>query len=227
VRELEDAVQAAVAQGGPEATAALMAGRAATRAKHSAADVLDQLRDEPVQVFQQATWQKDAGIDRLREIGRLAPQELPKIGRAYLDDLLQQATAAGGFQKAQGLWSKWQNLGPQTKRLLFGHDTGLVSDLDRFFLLAKKAAENPNPSGTGYVVSLGAQGGLLITEPVTGAIAQISTAGLSKLLHSRRGVQALTRGLSVKLENKATAAAAVSSLLRLAGDDARPAGGSQ
>lgn len=194
VTRLDKAVRQAVAKAGPEATAALEEGRAATTAKYGAAAVLDQIRQEPVQAYGQAVYAKDAGIQHLRQVAELAPAEIPKIGRAYLDDLLSTATAGGGFDRAQGLSAKWQALGPETKQLLFGEQ---VDSLDKFFLLAKKIGENPNPSGSGITWSQGAQLGLMFTSPMTGVPVVLGTGALSTILHSPTAAKLLTQGLSI------------------------------
>lgn len=172
----------------------LDAGRAATRAKYTAADVLASLRDEPVQTFRQATWAKDAGIDRLREVSKIAPETMPQIGRAYLDDLLQQATSQGGFDHATKIASDWQKLGSGTKMLLF-KDPLYIKSLDNFFTLGKKIAENPNPSGTALTLWKGGELTALVASPLTGATYSLGMATLSKLLHSPVGVRLLTEGL--------------------------------
>lgn len=201
VQQLEAKVQQTAGRMGRGALNALMEGRRATVSKYGAADVLDQLRTEPVQVFNQTVWAKDAGIDRLREIATIAPNELPKIGRAYLEDLVGKATAQGGFSGADGLFTKWQNLGPQTKQLLF-QNPRLVRDLDSFFLLAKKINENPNPSGSAYVASLAAQGGYLALDPVTGGAMAITGYTLAKLLHNPTTVRLLTQGLRTRANTR-------------------------
>jgi len=216
VKSLDEAVRATALSAGRPAFDALLEGRRATVAKHAAGDLLRRLREEPVQVFNQATWQKDAGIERLREIAQHAPAEMPKLGRAYLDDLLGTATAEGSFGRTQGIWQKWQNLGPETKKLLF-RNSSLIKDLDHFFLLAKKAAESPNPSGTALTAASWATGvGLIITSPTTGIPLVLSSGAVSKLLRSPRVVKALTHGMQVKLGNKAAATAAASEILTLA-----------
>lgn len=222
VRELDKAVQAAVAQGGPEAVAALKAGREATKIKYGSAGVLKDILKEPVQAFNQATWRGDAGINRLRAMQREAPSEMAKLGRAYLDDMLATATAEGGFSKAGTLASKWQQLGPQTKRILFG--AAKTDSLDKFFHLAKRIGDNPNPSGSAFVGALGAQGAYTFINPVSGVALQIGMAGLSKLLRSEAGIKALTQGFEVRLGNKFAASATASQLAKLAGADAIPIG---
>lgn len=195
---LDQQVQDAVSAAGPDAVAALSEGRAATIDKYGARDVLDSLRDEPVQAFNQALWKNDAGIDQLRAVQKYAPSEMPKLGRAFVDDLVNQATAEGDFNKQASIWSKWQSLGPETKKLIFS-DPKLVSNLDNFFLLAKKMGQNPNPSGTGHVLSMATQGGLLVMEPHIGVPIEIGASALSKMLHNPTAVRALTEGIRVPI----------------------------
>lgn len=208
VKELERTVQSTAARLGPQAVRALREGRQATIAKHAAGEILESLRQEPVGVFNQATAARDAGIGLLRELQKYAPNELPKVGRAVLEELLTKATREGGFNRAQGLYADWGRLGAGTKRLLF-RDAALVKDLDSFFLLAKKAAENPNPSGTALTLSKGGEMTLLFNQPVTGAAVTLGAPLLSKLLHSPRVVRALNRGLTTPAKNKAASLAAV------------------
>lgn len=205
VKQLHAAVDAAVAKAGPAAVKALAEGRQMTVAKVGARDVLKGVREEPVQAYKQMTYANDAGVNKLREVASLAPAELPKVGRAFMEDLINTATAEGGFSKAQGLYTKWQALGPQTKAALF-KDPALVQDIDRFFLLAKKIGENPNPSGTA---------GVLTALNATSAPA---TWALAKLFYSRRGVDLLTKGIRIPLGNKAAVAAWVSDVTRALGE---------
>lgn len=205
VKQLDNAVRLTAASAGPEALKALEAGRAATRSKYAVGSILEQLRDEPVQTFGKLTYANDAGVRLLRKVAKVAPEELPKIGRAFLDDLVRKATADGGFTKAKTVATSWEKLGPQTKALLF-KDPGLVQDIDNFFRLAKMTAENPNPSGTAHSLSV---------FNVTSALAGYP---LSKLFYTRWGVRLLTKGLQLPLGDKAARAAYVSELLRAAND---------
>jgi hypothetical protein len=216
VAQLDAAVRAAAAKGGPAAVQALMEGRKATTAKYAAGAVFEKLRTEPVQAFRQATYAKDAGIGYLRELAQLAPAEIPKLGRAYLDDLLSMATAEGGFQRGARLAADWQKLGPQTKTLLFGTR---VSELDKFFLLVKRLAEHPNPSGT--AITLHGTGSVFgsILHPYTGVPYALTTGAVAKLLNSPRGVQLLTQGLRLPSKARVGRAAWGASILRALGDD--------
>ncbi len=198
VKRLDEAVRDAVAKAGPDATRALEEGRAATRAKYAVSDVLNGLRDEPVQAFGQAVYAKDAGIARLRELAKHAPAEMPRIGRAYLEDLLGKATAEGGFDKAQTVQSAWANLGPQTKQLLFP-EPGQVQALDNYFRLAKMIGKNPNPSGTALVgTSLASVQGMLFA-PIPTAAGNATSLALSALLRSPKAVRLFTKGTTLML----------------------------
>jgi hypothetical protein len=201
IDELDASIMKRVDEAGPQARAALLQGRAATREKYATIDTLDSLSAEPVRIFNQATWAKDSGIDQLRSVQKVAPEQMRNLGRAWLDDALDKATAEGGFGHGDKLWANWEKLGPETKKVLFGE--AHTSDLDKFFLLAKKAAANPNPSGSGYVATLGAEGAHLVFSPLTAIPLQVGLGAISKLLHSPAGVRLLTRGLTVPVKSAA------------------------
>lgn len=214
VSQLETAVMRGASSMGPDAVAALKAGRAATIKKYAMADVLDSLKAEPVKAFQQATAPQDAAIAHLRELAKIAPDAPAEIGRAWLDQVLAKATQEGGFEHAAKIQADWQRLGPETKKVMFG--AALTNDLDNFFLLAKKMGENPNPSGSGRTVVALLSGAYAFTDPITGIAVNLSAPVLAKLMYSPRFVRAMTRGASVQVGNKAAAVAAASELLQAA-----------
>lgn len=168
VKHLEASVTAAARQGGPDVLRALMQGRSATIAKHEAIEVLDMLSGEPARVYGALTAGKNMSIEMLRQVRKMAPGEIKHVGRAYLEGLMDTATAEGGFGHADKLWLEWQKLGDDTKRILFPN-VQHVRDLDNFFLLAKKAAENPNPSGTARAM----KGLNLSSAPAMWALARV------------------------------------------------------
>lgn len=215
VAELGDAVDAAVAKGGKDAIDALKRGREATKVKYEVAETLDKLREEPVQAFHQMVYSKDAAIEQLRDIASHAPGEMPKVGSAFLNDILDTATAQGGFDRASGAWAKWDKLGAETKKVLF-KDPKYIKNLDDFFLLAKKLEENPNPSGSAFVVQTGAMTAAAATGHLGATAATaLSLAGLSKILHSPRAVNLMVNGLKVsgKVPVAAITAANLASVL--------------
>jgi hypothetical protein len=230
VQQLEDDVAAATASGGAASTAARDAGRAATVRKYDIKNVLKDLREEPVKAFRQATAAGDAAIDYLRQLKRLAPAEMPRMGRAWLQQTFGKATAEGGWGRTKGLQADWDALGPETKAILFP-DAGHRTALNNFFLLQKKMAENVNPSGTALVGSLGAQvgaavNGLVMINPLTTAKYVLGTNLLARLMRTEGGVKALTEVMRIPLtsaRNRALAAAHVSRVAALA--DVRPTAG--
>jgi hypothetical protein len=235
INALDGEIMATVNQAGPDVARALERGRALTRAKYEAADVIENFgkrAEEPVKVFNAITADQDVAVNTLRKVGRQAPQDLPKIGRAYLEGLFNMAKEEGGFGRSARLFSEWKRLGPQTKAALF-KNPALVQDLDNFFLLAKRMADNPNPSGTASVVQLAGLGGeiggsmgLLLHDPKAAA-AGLAGAGtyvlganvLARLFFTPKGSQALLKGLRVPLGNPVAATLAANEILALAGKE--------
>lgn len=210
VQQVEQAVQDAMRKVGPAAVNALREGRAATTAKYAAKEVqqfLNGAADEPVQAFGRTTARADTNIARIRELAKLIPDEMPKIGRAWLEERLTQATSNGGFEHADRLAADWSKLGPETKQLIF-KDPAYVQDLDHFFRLAKTIAKNPNPSGTARVMNIFNTTSTTVGYPI------------AKLLYSPRGVKLLTEGFRIPLRSPVAVANYTSRLataLRAAG----------
>jgi hypothetical protein len=205
---------------GREAMNALGAGRKATAAKYDAQGVLKSLPNSGEygrQVFDSALQAKDSTVERLREIQRVAPDQIPKLSRAYLEDLFTKATSEGGFTRAKGIQQQWLNLGKETKEILFPNPK-MRQDLDSFFRLARMSAENPNPSGTAVLGASSTLGTLAVMHPGTGVPVNLAAGVVSKLLHSPAGVEALTNGLRVPVANKAAAAFAANRILKLAAE---------
>lgn len=212
VKQLDTRVRASAAQAGPKVLKALEDGRAATKQKYAIEGVRDLLSGEPGQVFKQLTANKDVALNRLREVRRIAPQEVENIARAYLEDAFDLATAEGGFAHADRLFANWQKLGPETKRVLFPQPSQ-IQDLDNFFLLAKKIGQNPNPSGTAATLN------------ATQALAGIPAWAIAKVLYTPRGVRLLTSGVRMSMNPsraaQATGSAQIARALEMA--DALPA----
>lgn len=202
VAQVHQAVIRAVSQAGPDALRALNDGRQATTAKYAAIEMRDFLEGntgEGVGAYGRTVAPKDANVGRMREIAKLAPEAMPEIGRAFLDDLMGQATADGGFQHAPKVATQWEKLGAETKALLF-NDPAHVKSLDNFFRLAEKATENVNPSGSGKIVNI-----KNFWQPMQ-LLSSVPMAALSKLLYTEKGVNLLTQGFHIPLSSPAAAA---------------------
>lgn len=194
VKQLEKLVRDRATKAGPDVIQALEEGRGATRAKVEVADVLERFRDDPIGVFRQLT-AKD-GTKLLRAVSDVAPGKMADMGRAWLEQQLELSRREGGFGHADKLWSDWKNLAGETKRILFSAP-GQIQQLDRFFLLAKRIAENPNPSGTAHTLTALNVGSI----PVS--------AGMAKLLYSKAGVDAIVRWMSTGAPKRVASPAAV------------------
>ncbi len=214
VSKLDDAVRAAARNAGPNVARQLEQGRQATIAKVGTQELIDALPggklEEPLAVFKAATAPKDAGIEMLRTVKEQVPQALPQIARAKLEDLMSM-----GPDKAAAEWGK---LGSETKSILF-QQKGQAQELDRFFMLGKKLAENPNPSGSALTLWKGGELVAYGANPLGAAGYSLGMTALSKLLHTPATTQALNRLLSLSLQPAAPAAAkaaASANLLRMA-----------
>lgn len=205
VKQLEATVQQAVRDAGPEAVGALSRGREAVKTKAWAGDTLDAMRDEPVRAYDQLVSRRDTSADYLARIDDIAPDAVPKVARAWLDETLAKATESGKFEHTDRIYADWQRLGPETKRRLYGDR---VADLDAFFLLAKRLGENPNPSGTANVLAVNA----------TQILGYLPAKALAKILYTPRGVRLLTQGMRLSLRpgSQAAAVAAIQEAARAA-----------
>ena len=139
VAELQNAIDAKVANAAypgwsPESGTAspalenLRAGRRTTAQKYDVADTFERFgrnieEVEPVAAYGRMTWTGDAGIQHLRELARIAPEQMPMVGRAFIE--------GGG---------NWESLGPETKKILF-KDPGIIKGLDEYY--AKEAKFGP------------------------------------------------------------------------------------
>lgn len=223
VSRLQSAVDSTAKAAGPDVWRALQDGRGATSAKFGTADVLDRMRAEPVQAYRQMTAANDGGIDLLKTVQKETPAAIAPIARAYLEDALSTATAEGGFDRAARLAANWQKLGPATKQILFPLK-GQIEALDSYFLLAKKLAESPNPSGTALTGTSIASGGLIFTNPAVGVPLTLGAGALSKILRSPKAVQLLTQGLRLSLGPGRVSQAARASAIATVFNAAREAG---
>lgn len=200
VKHLDKQVRLAALRAGPDALRALDEGRAATKAKYVAAEVLDQLHDEPVQTAKALMAPSDANLQRLRAVVKEAPDVAPDLGRAWLEDRLSLATEKGLFDHADRLYADWQKLGGETKRIVF-KDPVTVHALNDFFLLAKKIQEMPNTSGTAYALN------------ATKLMAAAPNYVLAKALYSPKTVRLLTKGLRMSISGTPPARAAAAGVI--------------
>ncbi len=183
VKHLDESVRAAAKRAGPNAYRALLEGRSATILKKETIAVLDMLSEEPAQLYRRLVASQDTAIEALRAVQKVAPGEVKNVARAYLDGMMETATAEGGFAHADKLWADWRRMGTETKAVLFP-DAQHRADLDNFFLLAKKIAANPNPSGTARALAVLNLGSSVVTYPLARIL--YSPAALHTLMGAAR-----------------------------------------
>jgi hypothetical protein len=197
---LQDAIDHTVGQAhspsGINALDELQMGRSEASAKRAAEEIFERLRVEPVGAFKQATMGQDLGIQHLRELQAHAPQAMPALGRAVLEHLFVKSRAGSGewLSGATGAAGEWNKLGDATKDLLYGANR---ADLDSFFLLAKKIAENPNPSGSAITGLTGVSAYNLFPHPYATIAGQSLGGVISLLMNTPGGVRLLTQGLTI------------------------------
>ena len=182
IPRLQKSIDAAVAETGRDAVIGLQEGRKLHAEKKGIEEITKKLREEPVEAFNQLSRMKDGGVDFLKRVAKEAPDALPKIARAYLDNLFEQATKEGGWVRADGVFRQWDKLGDQTKGMLF--PDGQARALDRFFLASKITAERMNTSGTA-LVKAAQEAGLNPLKWLQGKFA-------GDILFSPRGIKFLT-----------------------------------
>lgn len=217
IGKLEDAVEKTLAQAPPEVRVALKAGREATKRKYEVVAAMEDYMAEPVAAFTKATMAHDAGYNHLAAIAKVLPDEMPKLGRAYLDDMIDAASVKGGFEINDAAWWK---LGARTKTLLYG-DASYVAEIDNFMKLARRLRPGAGSARTAYMGGFAADllQGYWMHSPGKMVLSEMGGMAVSKLLRSKVGVSALSKGLTVPARSAAAPAIAaqISSLVQ--GDD--------
>lgn len=204
IPKLEQVVDDAVGAADPRALDDLRAGRKSTATMYDTKDVLKDLRQEPVQAFGQTKYANDAGIEYLRKLSKEAPGEMPKVGRAYIEKLLDDATNGDRFDATKTLYKGWKNLGPETKKILFKNPAH-IADLDKFFTAVNKLSEQVNPSRSGLTAGGLAMGSTFLGGIATGALVNLGAYGLTKILYSPKGVDLLLNGMKAPRGSAAAA----------------------
>jgi hypothetical protein len=230
VRRMQAEIDASVKQiGGVDALNELHQGRLERFGQAEAAALVDQFKAEPVKLFQQLTSKNDSAIDLLRKVQKLAPDQMGALGRAWLDGAMDKATDQGGLDHADANFKNWQDLGDNTKKILF-KNPAMISDLDKFFQSMKDSAKKQNPSGTAQVRHIQAQAGGLasgITMAAVGHPLGLAVAGgyliagnaLARLLYNPKFVRAAVKAMNTTARAPGAAAAA-QAVVSAAGDAA-------
>jgi hypothetical protein len=207
IGELESALNKSLTDAGGRAVEKLQAGRAAVKRYHSAAEFLASLPKnatgelEPAAVYKKLTTGGDLQINLLKDLHTLAPKEVEELGHTFVRGMLDKATAEGGFSRAAGLMQDWNRMGPATKNLLIG-DKAKQEAIDSFFLAAKRLTADPNPSGTGKLITALGPIGIALDMSMSPGTLEDKAKRLPVELAALGGVAAMNRALARVLLEK-------------------------
>lgn len=194
-KSLEPVVDTALAQAGPQAKLLLTEGRQATRLKWMTEKLLKKTSEEPTQAFRKATAPKDANARYLKELATRAPSEMPKLGRALLEDLFTHGqTGVDTWEAAKTMQRRWRQIGPETRKILFPHGT---DNLDALFQLHEMLGRTPNPSGTSLTNTAVSSFWNALKNPVTGGPALVFAGTIAKKMNDPAWVDLLTQGRTI------------------------------
>jgi len=94
-------------------------------------------------VFRHLTAGQDKNIEVLKAFLKDAPESTPILRRAWLDDIAGSGLEPN-TQELLKATKKWNDLGPETKKLLFGDDAAYLRNLEDFFILTRRTMD-PRP----------------------------------------------------------------------------------
>lgn len=170
---------------------------------------------EPVNVYQRLTQEGDKRARLLERLQKTTPKELPKLGRAYVEDVLQSWRDTGESMPTQGvaqkMWNDWHALGDEAKKKMF--PTPMVKqNWDEFFDGVRQIARNPNPSGTAKtgasLMQFGAAGKAWESgHPVMAVISGLGPSAIAAMMYTPRGAAILRKGFRIPAGDIAKAAA--------------------
>ncbi len=159
VAKLDAAVRRVAQEAGPEAAAALQAGREATKAKVKVQELLAAIygkkgATENATAFGKIIGKEDKTTQMLRRVLAEDDTVKPLVSRAVLDQVFDDLLLEGQTLTPQGVNAaarRWAQLGDDTKALLF--DKATARQLDDYFRQASRQASNPSvPRLTGGAV---------------------------------------------------------------------------
>jgi hypothetical protein len=192
------AIESAVAEAGPDATKALFAGRAAWKEHAQTLDLIDSLAGDTsgksgqTKVAQRLLRPADASFPDLQKVLAVAPDAAPALREAFLGKVFKKAET-GDFTNPTEASNLWNQIGKRTKAALFEPEH--IADVNSTLELAKRLAENPNPSGTGNVNAL-LKMGMFVAHPPSAIVAFTLGRKFAKVLYEPEGAAALRKLLS-------------------------------
>jgi len=178
----------------------------------------------PVDFYQGLVRRKDTAFPLLQQFAAEAPGEVPHVASTLFQGILEAAGKGDkSFTSARTARTLWNNVGNQTKELLF---PGKVQDIDNFFRLGEYLAQNPQPSNTGMHLLMTARLTSLLTN--TGLFAKDTAIEyvLGKYMFSNSGALPYMRQITPGVFRINPAAAGAAAIFhRITGIDPAVYGG--
>jgi hypothetical protein len=204
---------------------------------------------EPVGLFDNLLRNRDATIQRLRTVAQEAPQKMPQLGRAFMQEILDRVFREGDIKHQVEALNDWDALGKEAKQILF-RNPALINDLDNLMVSLKRLAAEKNPSGSGYMIQInriknalptalagigatggtmsgGIGGGLVGTTlglATAAGLHVVSNAVLARMLFNPRFSSLLRQGIQFQLKgDRLGAGLASAQLVKMLGEDKKQA----
>ena len=160
---------------------------------------------EPVNVFERLTQAGDKRTKLLTRLETATPGEMEKLGRAYVEDVLQPWRNTGESFPTQGvaqqLWNGWHDLGSEARKMLFPNPM-VRQNWGEFFDGMRQIARNPNPSGTAKTgASLAQLGGAWRAaetgHPVIAVLTGLGPSAIAAMMYTPRGAALMRKGFNL------------------------------
>lgn len=221
IAPLEQALSKAMTDLGmdPADVAALTEGRQLTSTKYRVQAVRKKLGAtselaEPVSIFNRLTQNEDVHAGLLARVKAISPEQMPRIGRALFDEILQPALDTGSFMSALRDFKK---IGPRTREMLWGK--AHANDIEQLLVLADNMTERINLSGSGMAVVKAGQLRDVVTSPLKAGPMAFVFGKLGQVLTNPKATKVLLNGLRIPVRTPATTAALTNALGRVMKDE--------
>ena len=210
---LQPAIDSAVSIAGPDAVRSLQTARGSWAARSSILDQVKGLANDTtgrtgqVLLANKLLQPADASYPALEQVLNVAPGAAQDLGKAYLTERVFKKVSQEGadFTNPTQAQNVWNQIGPRTKAALYTPDQ--ITGMNDLLELAKRVAENPNPSGTGIINTL-LKMGVMLSHPVGGVAGFAIGRSVAKLLYYPDGMNALKTAVAQPGTGAGVAAAA-------------------
>jgi hypothetical protein len=175
-----------------------------------------------------ATRPKDQNVSVLRAIAKHSPEHMPAMAQAVTQGLIESATAEAGMKTPGAALRKFLNMGDETKNILYRDpfprtdETGPAAQrVENWLTLAKRKAENPNPSGSGMMVAFMKGVGLALTSPI-GVPVLLGARAVTKMLFNPADSKLMTAAMKMPAKSGRPGALLAEKIIAAAGSDVHP-----